>query len=98
MGFNLLIVSKKKINKMCIYIDLKNVNEAMIKDHYVLPFIEHVLEWVTCQEVFGFLDGFYGYNQVIIDLVDQHKTTFSTREWEILVFRVMPFCLFVQCP
>ena len=38
------------------------------------------------------LDGFFGYNQVLVNKEDQHKTTFTT-PWGAYRFLRMPFGL-----
>ena len=62
------------------------------KDHFPLPFIDTVLDNVAGQQLYSFLDGFSGYNQVSIHPDDQSKTTFVT-EWGTYACRVMPFGL-----
>ena len=68
---------------MCV--DLKKVNAATVRDHYPLPFTEHVLERVAGHEAYSFLNGFSRYNQVSIDLKDA-KTW-----WGVFAYRKMPF-------
>ena len=43
-------------------------------------------------EVFSFMDGFFGYNQIQIKLEDQHKTTFIC-PWGTFAYQKMPFGL-----
>ena len=40
----------------------------------------------------SFMDGFYGYNQIVIALEDMEKTSFITK-WVTYCYRVMPFGL-----
>ena len=68
------------------------MNAVTIRDHYPLPTTDHVLERVVGGDAFNFLDGFFGYNQVLIVVEDQHKTAFSTK-WVIFAYQVMPFGL-----
>ncbi|CAM6087794.1 unnamed protein product [Calypogeia fissa] len=51
-----------------------------------------VLDMVAGHEIYSFLDGCSGYNQIWIKKEDQLKTTFTT-EWGIFTFRRMPFGL-----
>ena len=62
------------------------------KDHFSLPFIDQILEQLVGQSFFYFLDGYSGYNQVPVFLVDQEKTTF-TCPFRTFAFRRMPFGL-----
>ena len=48
-------------------------------DEFPLPYRDGVLDAVAGYEVYNFLDGFNGYNQIRMHLADQEKTTFI--EW-----------------
>lgn len=87
-----IVIVPKKNNKIRVCVNTKKLNAASIRDHYPLPFTEHVLGRIAGSECYSFLDGFSGYNQVQIKLEDRPKTTFST-EWGIYAYRVMPFVL-----
>ena len=47
-----------------------------------LPFTDNVLDAVARHEMYNFLDGFNGYNQVRMHPDDQEKTTFVT-DWTL---------------
>ena len=47
---------------------------------------------VSGSELFSLLDGFSGYNQVLVAEEDRLKTTFRTR-WGTFAYRRMPFGL-----
>ena len=47
---------------------------------------------VSGSELFSLLDGFSGYNQVLVAEEDRLKTTFRTR-WGNFTYRRMPFGL-----
>ncbi|MCO5575450.1 hypothetical protein L7F22_029251 [Adiantum nelumboides] len=87
-----IVVVLKKNGKLRVCVNLKKVNVATIYDNYPLPIIEHVLERVAGKKAYSFLDGFSGYNQLLIDPKDQHKIAFAT-EWGIFAYKVMPFGL-----
>nr|GEZ02700.1 reverse transcriptase domain-containing protein [Tanacetum cinerariifolium] len=65
---------------------------ALIKDHFLLPFMDQMLERLVRNEYYCFLDGFLGYFQIPIDPKDQEKTTF-TCPYITSAYRRMPFCL-----
>jgi hypothetical protein len=44
---------------------------------FSLPFIGQVLDTLAGKQVFSFLDGFSGYNQIQIAIKDQDKTRFT---------------------
>jgi len=76
--------------RMCI--DYKKLNDATRKDHYPLPFMDQMLERLTGQLFYCFLDGYFGYNQIAVDPKDQEKTTF-TCPFGVFAYRRMPFGL-----
>ena len=61
--------------RMCI--DYRKLNEATRKDHYLLPFMDQMLERLAGQSFYYFLDGYSGYNQIAVDPQDQEKTAFT---------------------
>jgi hypothetical protein len=60
---------------MCI--DYRKLNKATRKDHFPLPFIDEMLERLANHSFFWYLDGYSGYHQILINLNDQNKTTFT---------------------
>jgi hypothetical protein len=76
--------------RMCI--DYRKVNKATRKDHFLLPFIDMMLEWLANHYVFCFLDGYSGYRQIPIHPNDQSKTTF-TCPYGTYAYRSMSFGL-----
>ena len=61
--------------RMCI--DYRMLNKATRKDHFPLPFIDDMLEWLAKHSFFCYLDGYSGYHQIPIHPDDQSKTTFN---------------------
>ena len=47
------------------------------KDHFLLPFMDPLLERIFGQPFYCFLDGYSGYFQIEIDAEDQKMTTFT---------------------
>ncbi|XP_015944952.1 uncharacterized protein LOC107470093 [Arachis duranensis] len=62
--------------RMCI--DYRKLNEATRKDHFPLPFIDQMLERLAEHEYYCFLDGYSGYNQIVVDSKDQEITSFTS--------------------
>jgi hypothetical protein len=54
--------------------------------------MEQILQQVSGSERLSLLDGFSGYNQVLMSPSDQLKTTFWT-PWGTYAYRKMPFRL-----
>nr|GEX35772.1 reverse transcriptase domain-containing protein [Tanacetum cinerariifolium] len=75
-----------------VCIDYRKLNEATRKDHFPLPFMDQMLERLTRNQYYCFLDGFFGYFQIPIDPKDQEKTTF-TCPYGTFAYRRMPFGL-----
>jgi len=61
--------------RMCI--DYRRLNDATRKDHFPLPFIDQMLERLAGHAYYCFLDGYSGYNQIVVDPKDQEKTAFT---------------------
>ena len=76
--------------RLCI--DYKTLNTITKKDHYPLPFINQMLDMLAGHPYFCFLDEYSGYNQIVIALEDQEKTTF-TYPYGTFAFRRMSFGL-----
>ncbi|GJQ89872.1 reverse transcriptase domain-containing protein [Tanacetum coccineum] len=72
--------------------DYRKLNEATVKDHFPLPFMDQMLERLAGNKYFYFLDGFSRYFQISIDPNDQEKTTF-TCPFGTYAYRRMPFGL-----
>lgn len=68
----------KKNGKWRNCVDYRELSKATKKDHFLLLFIDQVLDTLVGKQLFSFLDGFSGYNQIQIALEDQDKTTFTS--------------------
>ena len=60
--------------------------------NYPVPPMEQILQMVSGSELFSLLDGFSGYNQVLVAEEDRLKTTFRTK-WGTSAYRRIPFGL-----
>jgi hypothetical protein len=58
--------------------------------------MEQILQLVSGSEMFSLLDGFSGYNQVLVAELDRLKTTFRTK-WGTYAYRRIPFGLVNRC-
>ncbi|GKA99467.1 reverse transcriptase domain-containing protein [Tanacetum coccineum] len=75
-----------------VCIDYRKLNDVTCKDHFLLPFMDQMLERLVGNEYYCFLDGFSRYFQIPIDSQDQEKTTF-TCPYGTFAYRHMPFGL-----
>ena len=78
--------------KLRVCIDYQKLNSATKKDHFRLPFMDHVLDRLAGSSYFYFHDGYLGYNQIAIHPDDQEKMTF-TCPFGTFALRLMPFGL-----
>nr|GEV37072.1 DNA-directed DNA polymerase [Tanacetum cinerariifolium] len=75
-----------------LFIDYRKLNDATRKDHFLLPFMDQMLERLAGNELYCFLDGFSRYFQIPIDPQNQEKTTF-TCPFGTFAYPRMPFSL-----
>ena len=87
-----LVPMRKKSGEIRLCVDFRNLNHASDKDNYHVPPMEQILQMVSGSELFFLLDGFSGYNQVLVAEEDRLKTTFRTK-WGTFAYRRMPFGL-----
>ena len=73
-------------------IDFRKLNKATRKDHYLLPFIDQMLERLSKHTHFCFLDGYSSSSQIPVSQPNQEKTTF-TCPFGTYAYRCMPFGL-----
>ena len=69
-----LVPVRKKNGEIRLCIDFRNLNRASLKDNYPLPKMDHIIQSVVGATRISMLDGFSGYNQVLVDPKDQEKT------------------------
>lgn len=87
-----MVPVKKKSHDIRICIDFRNLNRACQKDNFPLPNMEKILQSVVGSELMSFLDGFLGYNQILVHPDDRLKRTFRTK-WGTYAYQKMPFGL-----
>ena len=87
-----LVPTRKKTGEIQLCIDFQNLNKASLKDNYPLPKMDHLLQRVVGSSRISSLDGFSGYNQVLVHPNDQEKTAFTT-PWGTFMYVKMPFGL-----
>jgi hypothetical protein len=88
---NLVPIGKKSgERRLCV--DFKNLNRSSLKDNYPLPKMDHVLEKVFGANKMSMIDGFSGYNQIVVHEDDKEKIAFTT-SWGTFMYDKMPFGL-----
>ena len=84
-----LVPTRKKTGEIRLCVDFRNINKVSLKDNYPLPKMDHILQRVVGSSRISLLDGFSGYNQILVQQEDQPKTTF-TIPWGTFMY--------VKCP
>ncbi|XP_057999317.1 uncharacterized protein LOC131178376 [Hevea brasiliensis] len=82
----------KKDGRVRMCVDYRDLNKATPKDDFPLPHIDVLIDSAACMAMYSFMNGFSGYNQILMDLIDKAKTAFIT-EWGTYCYKVMPFGL-----
>lgn len=72
---NIVFVIKKN-GTLRICIDFRDLNNVTSKDEYSMPMVEMLVDSTACFEYSSMLDGYSGYNQILIAEDDVPKTTF----------------------
>nr|GEZ02367.1 reverse transcriptase domain-containing protein [Tanacetum cinerariifolium] len=68
-----------------VCIDYRKLNDATHKDHFSLLFMDQMLEQIAGNKFYCFLDGLFGYYQILINLPDQENTTFTCPMEHLLI-------------
>ena len=82
----------KKDGKIRVCVDFRDLNKASPKDDFPLPHIDILVDNTAGHALLSFMDGFSGYNQILMAPEDREKTTFIT-QWGVYCYKVMPFGL-----
>lgn len=61
-----LVPVKKKNGDIRLCVDFRNLNVASLKDNYSSPNMEAMLQRVIGCDLLSMMDGFSGYNQVLV--------------------------------
>ncbi len=87
------VVLVKNLNdkwKMCI--NFINLNKACLKDHYLLPTIDKLVDSTTGHSICSLVDAILGYHQIKMDPKNEENTIFIMN-MGIFCYKVMAFGL-----
>jgi len=56
------LIPQRTVTRWRMCIDYQKLNKATKKDHFLLPFIDEMLEQLANHSFFYFLDGYSGYH------------------------------------
>ncbi|GFV12620.1 retrovirus-related Pol polyprotein from transposon opus [Trichonephila clavipes] len=91
-----VVVVKKKDGKSRVCIDYRRLNCKLIKDNYILPLIDDILDSLQNAKIFTTLDLKNGFFQVAVNESSRKFASFVTHNGQYQ-FRQMPFGL-STCP
>ena len=74
---NMVLVSKKD-GRVRVCVNYKDLNKVCPKDDFSLPHIDILIENVIVCAMYSFMDGFLGYNHILMAIIDKAKTAFIT--------------------
>ena len=80
----------KKDGRVKICVDYRDLKKACPKEDFPLPHIDVLIDNSATCVMYSFMDGFSGYNQILIAIIDKVKTSFIT-EWGTYYYRVIHF-------
>jgi hypothetical protein len=86
------MIIRKNTREIRMCVDFRDLNKESIKDIFPFPNMEFLLHQVTGSTCMSMLDGFSGYNEVLVAKEDREKTTFIT-PWETYTYARIPFSL-----
>ena len=72
-----VVMVKKGNRKWRICIDYMDLNKACPKDSFSLPRIDQLVDATAKHELLSFMDAYSGYNQILMCLDVEDKTTFT---------------------
>eukprot|EP00253_Pinus_taeda_P011030 PITA_11030 len=87
-----LVPVQEKTGEIRLCINFRNLNKVSLKDNYPLPKMDHILHRVVGASRMSLLDGYSGYNKLLVHKKDQDKTPFTT-PWGNFQYTKMPFGL-----
>ena len=73
-----MVVVRKKDGRLRICLDPKDLNKAIMREHYPLPTIEDVATRLSGARVFSILDVKQGFWHIKLDMESSLATTFNT--------------------
>ena len=73
-----IVPVKKKNGKIRCCVDFRDLNKVCPKDEFPLPNMDLLIDLAVSHEMFSFMDGFSGYNQIKMAPRYAAKTAFRT--------------------
>ena len=73
-----VVVVPKQNDEICLCVDMRRANEAIVRERYPIPTVDKVLQSLNQSTVFSKLDLKWGYHQLELRPDSRSITTFST--------------------
>ncbi|XP_015161812.1 RNA-directed DNA polymerase homolog [Solanum tuberosum] len=86
------LVPQRLVTGWRVCMDYRKLNKWTLKDHFLMPFLDQILDRFGGKGWYFFLDGYSGYNQISIAPQDLEKTTFAC-PYGTFAFKRIPFGL-----
>jgi hypothetical protein len=61
-----LVPASKKSGEIRLCVDFRNLNKVSLKENYLLPNMDYILQKVVRSQKMSMLDGFSSYNQIMV--------------------------------
>ena len=74
-----IVLILKKDGRVRMFMDYRNLNKACLKDDFLLPHIDNLVDSTVSNTMYSFMDGFSGYNQIIMAVINNLNTFFTTK-------------------
>ena len=74
---NVVLVPKND-NNVRVCVDFRDLNKSNLKDEFSIPHIDLLVDSTVGHSMLSFMDGFFGYNKILMALEDMEKTVFIT--------------------
>jgi hypothetical protein len=61
-----MVLVRNNSGEIRLCVDFRNLNKSYEKENYLVPPIEQILQLMSGSQMFSLLDGFFGYNHVLL--------------------------------
>ena len=86
------LVPYQLVTRCQVCMDYWKLNKWTLRDHFPMPFMDKMLDKLVAKSLYCFLDGYSGYNHILITFEDQENTMFTCTK-DTFAFKRMLFGL-----